>query len=122
MKESNSRAANAFEIALLFRRFVLDVFDDVADRLQFLRVFVWHFYPKLFFKGHHELDDIERVCTQSLNERLLRCDLFRVHAELLDDDILDLLFDRFVRHKICSVCVSRAWKSLQQSEHRMASK
>jgi hypothetical protein len=30
---------------------------------------------------------------------------------LLDDDVFDLFFDRFFRHKICSVCVGRAWVS-----------
>src|SRR5205823_3248649 len=97
--------------ALLLGRFVFDVFDDVADCLQFLSIFVRHFDPKLFFKGHHEFDDIQRVCPQILNERCLRSNLLRVHAKLLDDDVLDLLFDRFFRHKICSVCVSCAGKA-----------
>ena len=85
--------------ALVLGRFLFDVFDDVADRLQFLCVFVRHFDPKLFLKGHHEFDDIQRVCAQILYERSLRRDLLRVHAELLDDDVLDLFFDRFFRHK-----------------------
>ena len=37
----------------LFRSFFFDVFNDVADGLQFFRVFVRHFDPKLFFKRHH---------------------------------------------------------------------
>ena len=47
----------------------------------------------------HQFDDVQRICAQILNERGLRRDLFRVDAELLDDDVLDLLFDRFFRHK-----------------------
>src|SRR5205085_3671258 len=34
-----------------------------------------------------------------------------VDAQLLDNNVLNFLFDRFFRHKICSVCVGRAWKS-----------
>jgi len=34
---------------------------------------------------------------------------------LLDNDVFNFLFDRFFRHKICSVCVGRPWKSLKHS-------
>src|SRR5207247_4102893 len=37
--------------------------------------------------------------------------MLRYHANLLDDYFIYLLFDRFFRHKICSVCVSCAGKA-----------
>ena len=80
-------------------RALFDIINHLTDGLQFLRVLVGHFDPKLFFKGHYQFHYIERVCAQILNERGLRRDLFRVDAELLDDDVLDLLFDRFFRRK-----------------------
>ena len=33
------------------------------------------------------------------------CDLLRIHAQLLDDDILHLFFNRFIRHKKSSIRV-----------------
>jgi len=50
---------------------------------------------------------------QILNKRSLRRDLLRVDAELLDDDVLNFLFDRFFRHKICSVSIGCAWEKLK---------
>jgi len=77
--------------------FVFDVFDDVPDRLGvFLRVFVRYFDSKVLFKGHYQFNDIQRVCAQNSSMKDgLRRDLLRVHAKLLDDNVLDLVFDRF---------------------------
>jgi hypothetical protein len=44
---------------LLLGRFLFDVFGDVADGLQFFRVFIRHFDPKFFFKSHHQFDDVQ---------------------------------------------------------------
>jgi hypothetical protein len=46
---------------LLLGCLLFDVFDDVADGLEFLRIFVWHFDTEFFFKSHHQFDDVQRV-------------------------------------------------------------
>jgi hypothetical protein len=96
---------------LLFGRFVFDVFNDVADRLQLFGVFIRYFDRKFLFKRHDQLDDIQRIRTQIFDERRRWCDLLWVHPQLLDDDVLNLLFDWFLRHKICSVRVGCAWQA-----------
>jgi len=40
-------------LRLLLVALILDVFDDVADGLQFLGIFIRHFDGKFFFKSHH---------------------------------------------------------------------
>src|SRR5689334_6270277 len=55
-----------FEL-LLLRPFV-DVLDHVADRLQFLGIFVRNLDRKLFLKGHDELYDIEGIGSQIFNK------------------------------------------------------
>src|SRR5262249_59215412 len=45
------------------------------------------------FEGHHELDDVERVGAQIIDEVGLGLDLVLVDAQLLHDDVLDLVFD-----------------------------
>src|SRR5215475_14564696 len=44
---------------LLLGRLFFDVFDDVADRLEFFRIFVRHFDSKFFFKSHHQFDNVQ---------------------------------------------------------------
>src|SRR5437879_2727759 len=76
-----------------------DVVDHVADGLQFFSIFVRHFYGKFLFERHHQFHDIERIGAQVLDKRRLRRNLLRIHAELFDDDVLDLFLNRFVGHK-----------------------
>src|SRR5436189_5694545 len=76
-----------------------DVVDHVADGLQFFSIFVRHFYGKFLFERHHQFHDIERIGAQVLDKRRLWRNLLRIHAELFDDDVLDLFLNRFVRHK-----------------------
>ena len=40
-------------VALFLVGLVFDVFHHVADRLQFLGVFIGHFHRKFLFEGHH---------------------------------------------------------------------
>src|SRR5438046_7425792 len=75
-----------------------DVVDHVADGLQFFSIFVWHFDGKFLFERHHQFHDIERIGAQVFDKRRLRRNLLRIHAELFDDDVLDLFLNRFVRH------------------------
>jgi len=55
--------------------------------------FVGHFHRKLLLERHHQLHDVERVRPQILDERSLWRYLFRINAQLFDDDVLNLLFD-----------------------------
>ena len=53
---------------LLLGRLLFDVFDDVADGLQFFGVLIGHFHGKFLFKGHYQLDDVERIRSQIIHE------------------------------------------------------
>ena len=72
---------------------LFDVFDDIADTLKFLSVFVWNFDVEFFFKSHHELDGIERIRTEIFDEGSRGNDLLWIDAELLDDDVFYFFFD-----------------------------
>jgi len=79
---------------------VFDVLDDITDGLQFFRVFIGNFDAKFFFEGHDELNCVEGICSQIFDEGCGGCDLFGIHAELLDDDIFDFFFNGFFGHII----------------------
>ena len=75
---------------------VLDVFDDVADALEFFGLFIRHFDAEFFFQGHDQLDGVERIRAEILDKLGCRNDLLRFDAKLFDDDIFYTLFDGFV--------------------------
>ena len=62
-------------------------FDDVADALQLLGLFIRDFVSEFLFESHDQLDGIERISAKIFDELGLRGDLVRVDAELFDDDI-----------------------------------
>lgn len=99
-RRSESRTRRSASTELLLRSFLFDVFYDIADGLKFFGVFVRDFDREFFFESHDELDDVERISAQIFDKRRGGRNLFRIYAELLDDDFLYLLFDWFVRHKI----------------------
>src|SRR4249919_4246777 len=75
----------------------LDVRLDVVDRLlhggDLLGFFVRDLALELFLERHHQLDGVEGVGAQVVDERgTVGCFLF-LDAQLLDDDLLDALFD-----------------------------
>src|SRR5262249_67249 len=72
---------------------LLDVVDCLADVADLLRLLVRDLDPELLLARHHQLDDVERVGAQVVGEAGIQGDLVRVHAELLDDDALDLVCD-----------------------------
>jgi len=78
--------------ALLFGA-LLDVIDDVANRLQLFGVLIRDFDGKLFLESHHQFHDVQGIRAQIFDERRLGRDLFGVDPELLDDDVFDLLLD-----------------------------
>ena len=79
---------------------VFDIFDYIADSLQFLGLLVGNLVAKLLFQRHDQLDRIERISAQILDELGVRCHLIGVDAQLLDDDFLNSLFDAFISHGV----------------------
>jgi hypothetical protein len=77
---------------------LFDVLDDIADALQFFRLFVGDFVAEFLFESHDQLDGIERVSAQVFDELGFRGDLVGIHAELLDNDIFYSLFNSFFSH------------------------
>ena len=72
---------------------VFDVANDIADGLKLLSFFIGNVDAEFFLKRHDELDGVERVGTEVFDELGFWSDLFRVHAELLNDDVFDLILD-----------------------------
>ena len=79
---------------------LLDVSHHVADGLQFLRFLVRDFDGEFLLKRHDQFHSIQGVGTKVLDEFGIQHDLLGIHAELVDDDIFDFLFDGFFGHKI----------------------
>jgi hypothetical protein len=71
---------------------VFDVGDGVADRGDLFGVLVGDFQFESFFEGHDEFDNVQGVGAEVVDERCLVIHLAFVHAQLFDDDLLDLLF------------------------------
>src|SRR5262245_52445968 len=90
---------------LVFRGVLLDVLDGVLDLLDLLCGLVRNLDVERFFEGHDELHGVERIRAEIVDERRLRGDFVRVHAELLDDDALHLFFDGhsspLSRNRVC---------------------
>src|ERR671915_2045855 len=76
---------------------LLDVLDGVRDLLDLLGVLVRDLHAELLLEAHDELDQVEGVGVEVFDERGLGSDLLLVHAELLDDDLLEA-FERAVCH------------------------
>ena len=55
----------------------LDVFDRLADGLDFLRLIIRNLNVKFLFQRHNELHRIQRVRAQIVHERGLRGDFRR---------------------------------------------
>src|SRR5229473_1448775 len=70
----------------------LDVLVGVLDRGDLLGVFIGNLDAKRLFKGHNELDGIERVRSQVVHERSGGRHFAFVHPELFHDDLLDAFF------------------------------
>src|ERR1700678_509963 len=64
-----------------------DVVDGVRYGANLLRVLVGDFDIEGLFKGHHELDRVERIGAQVIHERSARSDFTLVHAQLLDNNL-----------------------------------
>src|SRR5262249_26253865 len=71
----------------------LDVVDRVLGGGDLLRVFVGDVEVECFLERHDQLDYIQRVGAEIIDKARVGIDLRLVHAELLDDDLLDLLLN-----------------------------
>src|SRR5688572_3665011 len=72
---------------------LVQVIHGVADGAQLLRILVGNVDVELLLEGHDQLDGVQTVRAEVLHEARLAGQLLALHAQLLDDDVLDLLFD-----------------------------
>jgi hypothetical protein len=86
--------------ALLALGVFLDVIHGVFNRGDFFGVFVWNFNAEIFFKGHYQLDGVERIGAQVVHKGGGGSDFAFVHTELLDDNSFHAFFD--AGHSNCS--------------------
>src|SRR5207237_7206668 len=68
---------------LRFRKVILNVFDRVLHRGDFLRLFVGNLESESFFQRHHQLDRVEGVGAKIVNEGCGRSDFGLIDTELL---------------------------------------
>jgi hypothetical protein len=71
----------------------VQVLHGIADGAELIRLFVRDVDVELLLEGHHQLDGVQAVAAEVLHETGVGLELLPLHAELLDDDVLDLLFD-----------------------------
>src|SRR5690606_34574335 len=71
----------------------LDGIDRLLDRSDLFGFLVRDLALELFLERHHQLDGVERIGTQVVDERSVVGDLVFLHAQLLNHDLLDALFD-----------------------------
>src|SRR5260370_5514700 len=69
----------------------LDVVDGVLNGRDLFGVLVGNVQVERFLKRHHQFDDVERIGAQVIDKTRCGIDLRFIHAELLDDDLFDLL-------------------------------
>ena len=70
---------------------LVDVIDDILNRLDLLSSLIGDLDVKLFLKSHDELNDIEGISTKIVNERRLQGDLISLRAKLLNDNVANLV-------------------------------
>src|SRR6266511_2373280 len=77
----------------LFPNLLMQVIHGIADRAQLLGFLVRDVDVELLLEGHDEIDSVEAVGAEVLHEAGVGGELFPLDPQLLDDDVLDLLFD-----------------------------
>jgi hypothetical protein len=85
------RSATRIRASALGVRF--DEFDRVFDRQDFFGRIVGNFNAEFFLKRHDKLDIVQAVCTEIIDEARVLGNLLSVHAEMLDDDLLQAFSD-----------------------------
>jgi len=71
--------------------FVLEILDRILDGQYLLRVLVRNLAPKLFLKGHNQLDQIERVGLEVFTKASLQSHLLGFNTQLINDDAFDAI-------------------------------
>src|SRR5262249_7002805 len=93
--KTNARYDDATHSTLPTGRVCSDAFLDethgVANGGDLLLDVVRNFDAELFFEGHHEFDEVERVRSEIVDEAGFFVDLFGVHFQALDHDFLHAL-------------------------------
>src|SRR5690606_32204969 len=85
--------------SVLLAGVLLDVGDRLRDAPDLLGILVGDLDAELLLESHHELDDVERIGSEIVGEAGIGRDFVGLHAQLLDDDALDLLgYGRHVMH------------------------
>src|ERR1700733_2367268 len=86
--------------ALLALGVFLDVIHGVFNRGDFFGVFIRNFNAEIFFKGHYQLDGVERIGAQVVHKGGGGSDFAFIHSDLLDDNFFHSFFD--AGHSNCS--------------------
>src|SRR5215472_2857421 len=84
-------------------RMCVDVVDGILHGTNLLRLLVGNLDVEGFFKGHHQLNGVERIRSQVVDKRSVGGYLAFVHTQLLDDNLFYSFFNRC--HEICKLLV-----------------
>ena len=82
--------------------FWFEIRERITDGAKLLGILVGNVDVELLLELHHQLDDVEAVGAEVLDEAGLVGELLTLDAELLLDDVFDLL--RVVGHELESLC------------------
>ena len=87
----------------------MQIGDGITDGGNTFRVFVGDFTTEDFLEAHNQLDNIERVRLEVLAEASLRYDLVGLDAELIHNNIADLLEYLVVQNLVVHDATPMQW-------------
>src|SRR6476646_9151985 len=90
---TSPRPVTTTRCAKLLPDLLVEVVHGVADGPELLGILIRNVDVELLLERHDELDRVQAVGAEVFHEAGLAGELFPLHAQLLDDDVLDLLFD-----------------------------
>src|SRR5690349_10050252 len=90
---TSPRPVTTTRCAKLLPDLLVEVVHGVTDGAELLGVLVGDVDVELLLERHHELHRVQAVGAEVLHEAGLAGELLTLDAQLLDDDVLDLLFD-----------------------------
>src|SRR5215211_2104669 len=90
---TSPRPVTTTRCAKLLSDLLVEIIHGIADGPKLLGVLVRDIDVEFLLERHDQLDGVEAVGAEVLHETRLAGELLALDAELLDDDILDLLFD-----------------------------
>src|SRR5438093_911182 len=98
MKNGETRSGRSTRVTRPRLLVLFDVGDGVSDGDDLLGILVGNLETELLLERHHQLDGVEGIGPEVLDELGVRGHLVLFDAELLADDFLHPLLDRF-RHE-----------------------